>query len=126
VQTKDPRVQVTNFGPANWRTVVKDDLGDWAVTGPPYPTRTEALTNVDRVVDEYFGDVKPDPLAPVRANLASLNEVVTEMVTALAKEGIGDAEFAEVVRTTLRDHSWALGFEFQGQSGQYAETEAKP
>jgi hypothetical protein len=44
-------------------------------------------------------------------NLASLNEIVAEMVTATAD----DHEFAELVRNTLRDHSWAMGFEFQGQ-----------
>jgi hypothetical protein len=56
MKTKDPRVQVTSFGRENWRTVVKDDCGDWAITGPPYPTKTEALVNVDQVVRDYFGE----------------------------------------------------------------------
>lgn len=43
------------------------------------------------------------------ANLASINEILAEMVSAAAAP-----EFAEVAVTTLRDHSWRLGFTFQG------------
>ena len=51
----------------------------------------------------------------VAKNLASLNELVTEMMFALAEHGVGDIEFARMARSTLRDHSWALGFDFQGE-----------
>jgi hypothetical protein len=56
MKTKDPRVRVTGFGRENWRTVARDDCGDWAITGPPYPTRTEALLAVDAVIRDYFGE----------------------------------------------------------------------
>ena len=46
----------------------------------------------------------------LEANLASLNEVLAEMAAQF-----GDASFGSTVRDTLRDHSWALGFEFQGE-----------
>lgn len=49
----------------------------------------------------------------VRANLASLNEIMAEM-TAVASD---DPDFATLVRDLLRDHSHALGFEFQGDGG---------
>jgi hypothetical protein len=47
----------------------------------------------------------------VKANLASLNEIIAELTAVVAE----DPEFAELVRTTLRNHSWSLGFEFQGE-----------
>ena len=52
-----------------------------------------------------------DELLKIKANLASLNEIITEMVAVVGK----DTDFNEMVRKVLRDHSWALGFEFQGQ-----------
>lgn len=52
---------------------------------------------------------------PVAANLASLNEIIAEMTQALAQHGMTDIPFARMVRETLRDHSFALGFEFQGE-----------
>lgn len=61
MKTKDARVRVENYGRENWRTVAKDDSGEWAITGPPYPTRTEALVNVDAVVAEYFGGQMTEP-----------------------------------------------------------------
>lgn len=54
---------------------------------------------------------------PVAANLASLNEIVAEMTQALVGLGVGDQGFADLVRGTLRDHTHALGFEFQGDGG---------
>jgi hypothetical protein len=49
----------------------------------------------------------------IAANLASLNEIVTELVQA----GSPDPEFQRLVRDLLRDHSWALGVPFQGEAG---------
>jgi len=51
------------------------------------------------------------------ANLASLNEIVAEMMNALRGLGVGDDEFAKLVHVTLRDASWRLGFEFRGERG---------
>src|SRR5215831_11002580 len=52
---------------------------------------------------------------PVASNLASLNELVAELVGALADRGISDPEFADMVRRIFRDHSHRLGFEFRGE-----------
>lgn len=52
-------------------------------------------------------------LRQLAANLASLNEIVAEMVTALAERGVSDGGYAAVARSVLRDHSHALGFDFQ-------------
>jgi len=54
----------------------------------------------------------------IAANLASINEIVSELTATVSP----DPDFAELVRTLLRDHSWSLGFEFQGQAGDQQET----
>jgi hypothetical protein len=48
---------------------------------------------------------------PVGANLASLNEIITEMVARVSP----DPAFAALVRDLLREHSWSLGYAFQGE-----------
>ena len=50
-------------------------------------------------------------LQKIAANLASLNEIMTEVVAHTSPDGT----FIGLVRDTLRNHSWALGFEFQGE-----------
>ncbi len=57
-----------------------------------------------------------DELQKIKVNLASLNEIIAEMVFVVGK----DQGFNEMVRNTLRDHSWSLGFEFQGQRAPVA------
>ena len=47
----------------------------------------------------------------IAANLASLNELAAELTAAVSD----DPEFVQMTRTTLRDHSWSLGYEFQGE-----------
>lgn len=47
----------------------------------------------------------------VTKNLASLNEIVAELVTAISD----DPDFIELTRGVLREHSWKLGFSFQGE-----------
>jgi hypothetical protein len=49
---------------------------------------------------------------PVGANLASLNEIMTEVVAAVSP----DPEFVDMVRGVLRTHSFALGYQFQGET----------
>ena len=73
-----------------------------------------------RYADDLTGTPRPPAEPPpvpevVDANLASLNEIVSQMMAALVEHGIGDSDFAGLVRTTLRDHSWALGFDFEGE-----------
>ena len=53
----------------------------------------------------------------IAANLASLNEIVTELAGAASPE----PEFRRAVRDLLRDHSWSLGIEFQGERGDQQE-----
>jgi hypothetical protein len=48
--------------------------------------------------------------AALAANLATLNEIMAEM-TAVVSD---DPDFVGLVRQNLRDHSHAIGFEFQG------------
>jgi hypothetical protein len=54
--TRNPRIVIENYGPKNWRTVVEDDCGDWAITGPPYATKLEALSMISEVERTYFGE----------------------------------------------------------------------
>jgi hypothetical protein len=56
----------------------------------------------------------PEQQRAVRANLASVNEILTEVVQALADHGWSDPEFAGVVRRQLRQHSHELGYDHQG------------
>lgn len=44
------------------------------------------------------------------ASLASLNEVVAEMAAVVS----ADPVFLDMVVGVLRDHTWKLGYEFQG------------
>jgi hypothetical protein len=63
---------------------------------------------------EAVGDGWQDSsMAAIKENLASLNDIVGELV---AKES-GSLEFAQQVLTTLRSHSFDLGVEFRGESG---------
>lgn len=61
-------------------------------------------------------------LPVIKANLASLNEIVAELVDAVSD----DPEFAQLTRDKLRDHSWALGYEFQGEAGPAGEPDNEP
>jgi hypothetical protein len=49
----------------------------------------------------------------IRANIAGLNEIIAEMAVKVSD----DPGFAAMTRELLRDHSHALGFEFQGERG---------
>jgi hypothetical protein len=50
-------------------------------------------------------------LDAVRRNLASLNEIIAEMTAKVSD----DPAFTAMTRDILRDHSWELGYEFQGE-----------
>jgi hypothetical protein len=54
---------------------------------------------------------EPEMLQEIAKNLVSLNEIITEMTAKVSDE----PELTALVRDTLREHSWALGFEFQGE-----------
>ena len=53
--TTNPRIAIFNGGDRNWRTVAKDDLDEWAITGPPYATKGEAFIFAREVERMYFG-----------------------------------------------------------------------
>jgi hypothetical protein len=58
--TRHPRIRVVNHGRRNWRVEFRDDLGEWAITGPPYATQAEALVNVtDKLIWTLFGEGTP-------------------------------------------------------------------
>jgi hypothetical protein len=50
-------------------------------------------------------------LDAVKRNLASLNEIIAEMTAKVSD----DPAFTAMTRDILRDHSWELGYEFQGE-----------
>lgn len=50
----------------------------------------------------------------VAANLASLNEIVTELTAAVSD----DPDFVAMVRELLRGHSYALGYRPHGEEGK--------
>ena len=54
MQTRNDRIKIENYGTRNWRTVVQDDCGEWAITGPPYATKIEALSMIPELEDTYF------------------------------------------------------------------------
>lgn len=54
MKTRNPRIKIENYGTENWRTECQDDCGDWAITGPPYATKTEALSMVSELEETYF------------------------------------------------------------------------
>jgi hypothetical protein len=71
--------------------------------GPVPPAAT-----APEIPDEAREAMQADP---VGANLASLNEIITEMVARVSP----DPAFAAMVRDLLREHSWSLGYPFQGE-----------
>jgi hypothetical protein len=74
----------------------------------------EPIEIVDKSTTTY-----PDNDNEIRKNLASLNEIVAELVTAFAVGESPDVPFSEVTRQTLREHSHAIGFDFQGEQPPY-------
>jgi outer membrane murein-binding lipoprotein Lpp len=81
-KTHDPRVQVANHGPANWRTEVQDEPGAaWDITGPPYPTKAEALLHVDETAERCFGTpVSADQdTRALRSRIGQLTAQVAEL-----------------------------------------------
>ena len=79
-KTHDPRVRVVSHGTGNWRTEVQDEPGaSWDITGPPYPTKAEALLHVDETAARCFDippphhpllSVSPDQLASAGSYIA--------------------------------------------------------
>jgi hypothetical protein len=58
------------------------------------------------------GTRDPDVCA---ANLASLNEIIAEMVQAMHMGTRPDGDFVALVGEELREHTWSLGYAFRGQ-----------
>jgi hypothetical protein len=73
------------------------------------PDAKREITAVRRLTGIVPGS--PSQLETISANLASLNEIVMELVDHVSD----DPEFRTVVRDVLRQATWNLGFEFQGQ-----------
>jgi hypothetical protein len=80
------------------------------------PDGRDSDTQPDPYIDTISAGV-PSEYEPVRdaviENLASLNELTTEIVAKVAE----DAGFARDARNLLRRHSWRLGMLFQGEMG---------
>lgn len=47
----------------------------------------------------------------IKANLASLNEIVNELISGLSQ----DPTFVQLAHDTLRDANWLLGYDFNDQ-----------
>ena len=69
-RTRHDDVRVWHQDTGIWRTLVCDSEGNWSQTGPPYATRGEALSVVDRVHASWNG-LPWDEDADVRARLAA-------------------------------------------------------
>jgi len=54
-----------------------------------------------------------DRICVIEAAIAQLNEITAELVAKVSD----DDEFTALAVTQLRHASWALGYEFQGQTG---------
>jgi hypothetical protein len=83
-----------------------DDVRGLAFPGFP-PERPDAAPAPDPRFTEAEGDRLVKAIA---ANLAGLNEIIAEMTAKVSDDPV----FTELVRRTLRDHSHAIGFSFQG------------
>jgi hypothetical protein len=59
-------------------------------------------------------DPRVSPFNEVLSNLVSLNEIISAAFSGWALGEKPDEHFAQLVNDTLRDHSWRLGFEFNG------------
>jgi hypothetical protein len=63
-------------------------------------------------VRQRAAELSGDDLEEIKANLASLNEVIGELVGAAS----ADPAYRQMVRDTLRSHSRSLGFTFQEEA----------
>lgn len=65
MQTKNPRIRITNHGAENWRTEAQDiPRTPWVITGPPYATKAEALLHVDYAAWIALGEPMPMVIPP--------------------------------------------------------------
>jgi hypothetical protein len=79
-KTADPRVRLAQNGPHDFRTQVQDEAGaDWAITGPVYLTRAEALLRVDETVSRHFGEPTHDRIRSLMAQVERLTAQNAEM-----------------------------------------------
>jgi hypothetical protein len=53
-QTHNLGVRVANYGDGFFRLLVCDSASGWDITGPAYPTKGEAFSNVDRVAQDFY------------------------------------------------------------------------
>ena len=77
------------------------------------------IYDMDREIGEVQAELRTFK-DHVAANLASLNEIMAELVEQAIQIGV-EPQFARMTRGKLRDHSWALGYEFQGERGPAGE-----
>jgi hypothetical protein len=62
---------------------------------------------------EVHDELAASTRSKVLENLVSLNDIVTEMVRAMANGDVPDAAYVAVVRDTLTKHTHSLGFRTQ-------------
>ncbi len=65
--------------------------------------------------DGSYFDTRMSPYNEVLANLASLNEIIAQLALTISHGWTPDPEMTKLIISTLRDHTWRLGFEFEGQ-----------
>lgn len=91
------------LGPA-WRRAVTENMSTLAtLIGEPAGRPLTPLPGPEASLDAWR--------KAVAANLASLNDVTVEIAGRVAE----DPGFAGLVLEVLRDHTWAVGYEFRGQ-----------
>lgn len=69
----------------------------------------------EKAAATFVEDTTTAGIRAIKANLASLNEIVAELAQRVA--GASDSEFVELVAGILKGHSFDLGFEFRGERG---------
>jgi hypothetical protein len=119
IKTHDPRVQVANHGPGNWRTEVQDEPGaSWDITGPPYPTKAEALLHVDETAERCFGTPASTD-QDTRALQARVDQLTAQVAELQAKvRQYQQSNGALIVDADRREQRAALAAEDCGEHGK--------
>lgn len=117
-----------SFEPGVWTVGYHAPSGLWE----PESDHGSPDEAADRVIELNGGTPRSQQAevpAAVAENLASLNELLAEVVQAIAAHGWTDDEFAQTARGVLCAASHRLGFEFSGRpvgQPEHVHTNALP
>lgn len=63
-------------------------------------------------LERGYTEISPQTVLDIAENLASLNEMVSALISGLALGDRVDDDWSRLAFETLREHNWRLGFEF--------------